>query len=297
MTKKILIVIGDKSELESEGYKTYKGLQQLGRDEYSCVRYRNIEIVMTSEQVHITADGVDINEYDLVYIRDFQGYEPERNTIADYCKRRGIVFVNKDTAISQKISKLAQYMVFAFDGVPFPQSVYAHSSRLREVAERNISYPMIVKSILARSGNDNYLINSRSQFDELLTKKPDVKFIAQEAIPNDGDFRVIVLGEKVSCVYRRVAKAGDHRNNVSQGGDKQYLALSEISEESKQVAVAAARSVGRDICGVDIMVDKRSNQPVVLEANFNFGIRAIPGVLSEELEGLSEYLHDRAKGN
>lgn len=292
---KILILIGDKPEHESEGFQTYEGLKELNRDEYDCVRYRDVECIIAPDNVAISVRGNALSSYDLVYIRDFHGYEPERNTIADYCKNNDIRFVNSDVAVSQKISKLAQYSNFAFAGVPFPRSVYAHNSRLAQAAEDVLGYPMIVKSILAKSGNDNFMISSREELDRLLSDRQEVKFIAQEAIPNTGDYRVIVLGDEVSCVYRRVAKDGDHRNNVSQGGDKQYLDLNEVSAEIKRQAVAAAKAVNREVCGVDVMIDERSGEPVVLEANFNFGIRAVPGVLSEELYGLSEYLHRRAK--
>lgn len=291
--KKILILLGDKPNHESEGYKTYEGLQSLAKDNYVAVRYRDVEFFMSSGGVEVTANGVPLSKYDLVYIRDFHGYEPERNTVADYCRHKHIVFINSDTATSQKISKLAQYMTFAFAGVPFPKSVYAHTTHLADAAEKSLSYPIVVKSILAKSGNDNYLIASRQELDKLLASRPDVKFIAQEAIPNRGDYRVIVLGDNVSCVYQRVAREGDHRNNVSQGGDKRYLNVDDVDDAIKRSAIAAAQSVDRDICGVDVMIDERNGAPLVLEANFNFGIRAVPGVLSEELYGLAEYLHGR----
>jgi glutathione synthase/RimK-type ligase-like ATP-grasp enzyme len=95
-------------------------------------------------------------------------------------------------------------------------------------------------------------------------------------------------------VYRRVAQAGDHRNNVSQGGDKQYLPVDAIPKEAIELAVRASQVLGRDICGADIMLHQQTGTPVVLEANFNFGIRALPGIVSEELHGLARYLHHRA---
>ena len=291
---RILILIGDKPQNESEGYKTYEGLEQLGKDEYAVARYQDVEFAITPTEAVVAAGGIPLTGYDLVYIRDFHGYEPERNTIGDYCNHAGIAFVNADTAVSQKISKLAQYMAFSFQGLSFPRSVYAGTARLRAAAEATLSYPMIVKSIVAKSGNDNHYVTSQEQFDELLATYPDVKFIAQEAIPNDGDYRVIVLGDRASCVYRRVAQSGDHRNNISQGGEKQYLPLEDVPAAITELAVAASRALGRDICGADIMINQRTDQPVVLEANFNFGIRAVPGVLSEELYGLAEYLHTRA---
>lgn len=291
----IVILIGDKPDHESEGYQTYQGLQELARDTYTVTRYRDVEFYIALDDVRVVANGIPLTEYDLVYIRDFHGYEPERNTIADYCAQHGVAFVNADVAISQKISKLAQYMAFSSRHVPFPRTVYAHPSRLADAAENMLAYPMIVKSILARSGNDNYLVSSREELDALLVDRPTDKFVAQEAVPNKGDYRVIVLGDTASCVYLRTAKEGDHRNNVSQGGDKQYLNVDSVPDAITSAAINAAHAVGRDICGVDVMIDERDGMPTVLEANFNFGIRAVPGVLSEELYGLSEYLHRRAQ--
>lgn len=292
---KILILLGDKPDAESEGYKTYAGLQGLGKDEYEIAYYRDVVFTMGLVAPSVIANGSTLTSYDLVYIRDFHGYEPERNTIADYCQYAGIRFVNTDTAQSQKISKLAQYMTFAFHGLSFPPSVYAGRSHLRAAAEKTFSYPMVVKSILAKSGNDNHYVTSAEQFDEVLLGYPEVKFIAQQAIPNDGDYRVIVMGDQATCVYRRLAQGGDHRNNISQGGDKQYMSLADVPAPITTLAIAASQAVGRDICGADIMINRETNEPVVLEANFNFGIRAVPGVLSEELHGLADYLHTRAK--
>jgi glutathione synthase/RimK-type ligase-like ATP-grasp enzyme len=263
-------------------------------DEYAIARYRDVIFHIAQDTIDITVNEVPLTAYDLVYIRDFHGYEPERNTIADYCQHVGLPFVNADTAISQKISKLAQYMTFAFHGLSFPRSVYAHMYRLQEAAERVLSYPMIVKSIVAKSGNDNFYVTSSEEFKEIVEAHADGKFVAQEAIPNDGDYRVIILGDTASCVYRRVAQAGDHRNNVSQGGDKQYLPVDAIPKEAIELAVRASQVLGRDICGADIMLHQQTGTPVVLEANFNFGIRALPGIVSEELHGLARYLHHRA---
>jgi glutathione synthase/RimK-type ligase-like ATP-grasp enzyme len=236
-------------------------------------------------------NGVSIDEYDLVYIRDFHGYEPERNTIADYCKKNGVVFANQDTAVSQKISKLAQYMIFASHDIPFPESVYAHTSRLAQAAEETLAYPMIVKSILASSGDDNYYVESREQLDEILSRHADQKFIAQEAVPNEGDFRIVTLGDRALTVYRRVAASGDHRNNVSKGGDSQYISHEDTPDGMHDIALKVSRAVGRDVCGVDVMVDTRDESMVVLEANFNFGVTTAPEGL---FDAMAEYFHDQA---
>lgn len=287
----ILILIGDKPEAQSEGYYTFQKLQQRERDTYTCVRYCDVEFRLAPAATSITVNGTSIDNYDLVYIRDFHGYEPERNTIADYCEENGIAFANQDTAVSQKISKLAQYMTFAIRGIPFPKSVYAHTSRLARSAEETLAYPMIIKSILASSGDDNYYVESRKQLDRVLSRHEGQKFIAQEAIPNEGDFRIVTLSDRALTVYRRVAAPGDHRNNVSKGGDSQYISQEDTPDGMHDIALKAAQAVGRDVCGVDVMVDTRDGSMVVLEANFNFGVTTAPEGL---FDAMAEYFHGQA---
>lgn len=290
----IAILRGDKPDAQSEAVKTFEGLRAIGKDEYILIPYREIIFEITSDSVTVTYHGQDLADFELVYIRDFQGYEHERNAVAQYLQHHKKKFVNADVATFQHVSKLTQYVAFALESIPIPSSLYGHGEALKAAINAKFDFPIIVKSITANSGDDNFLVSNAGELDEILNEHSSKKLIAQEVIPNEGDLRIIVLGDRVGCVYGRVAKPGDHRNNVSQGGDKQYYSLDEIPVEHLELAIKAAHVVNREICGVDLMVDTRTAQPIVLEANFNFGIRAVPGVLSEELHGLADYLHERA---
>lgn len=295
----ILILKGDKPNSDSEAYKTFQGLAQLGQDDYTLVEYRDVVFVFNNQKTavyYFDADGNprDLASFDLVYIRDFHGYEHERNCIALYLQHRQVSFINTDLANFQHISKLTQYAQFAFSGISIPDSLFVHHAHLVDQAEQHFSYPMIVKSIVAKSGEDNHLVRDRAQL-EGLAANTQAKYIVQAFVPNESDYRFIVLGDTVSCVYRRTRQGtGEHRNNVSQGGDKEYIDPAAVPEQQKQLAIAAAQAVGREICGVDLMVNSQTGELIILEANFNFGIRAVEGVLSEELHGLADFLHQRA---
>ena len=290
----IAILKGDKPNQTSEAYKTFRSLEQVGGDDYSLILYRDLVFEISQTGADIVYQGKSLKEFDLVYIRDFQGYEHERNTVALFLQKHGIRFLNQDVAQFQHLSKLSQYMTYSFNGLPIPHSWYGSGEEfLTTIAEKN-AFPLIVKSITANSGNDNFVVHDKEQLFATFKDHGHKKLIIQEAIQNEGDYRLIVLGDSVSCVYYRKAQAGDHRNNISQGGEKQYLALSDVPEGLIALAVAAAKAVNREICGVDIMVHSGTQEPVVLEANFNFGIRAIDGTISDEIYGLAEYLHTQA---
>lgn len=291
---KIAIIKGDKIDSDSEAYATVAGLREINRDEYTLIRYGDLLFTISDGDVSIKDGSNDLRDFDLVYIRDFQGYEFERNAIAHYLRQHAKRFLNSDVQNFQHISKLTQYLTFAFNQVPIPYTLFGKGAVLVEGVLGKLSFPMILKSITGNSGADNFLIRDEVELRTTLEANAQIKFVAQEYIPNDGDLRMIVLGDKVECVYSRIRKPGDHRNNVSQGGDKHYLSLDEVADQYKQLAVQAAAVVGREICGVDVMINSSTQSAIVLEANFNFGIRAIPGTLSDELYGLSEYLHLKA---
>jgi glutathione synthase/RimK-type ligase-like ATP-grasp enzyme len=293
----ILILKGDKPNEQSEAYQTYTGLREIGTDTYSLASYSDLVFEISDEtyKVYYEEDGArrDLADFDLVYIRDFRGYEPERNCVAHYLRARKKRFVNSDVGNFQYLSKLTQYAQFATHGVPIPRSVYGHGSKLEALVASNFELPVIVKAITANSGEDNYLVRTAEELKELAARVTG-KYIIQEFVPNERDFRVIVLEDEVKCVYSRERKEGEHRNNVSQGGNKTYLDLAKFPEDHKQLAIKAAQLLSREICGVDLMVNSDTGKALILEANFNFGIRAIPGVISEELHGLAEYLHKKA---
>ncbi|MEO5950530.1 MAG: ATP-grasp domain-containing protein [Candidatus Saccharimonadales bacterium] len=290
----IAILKGDKRDDKSEAFQTYNGLASIGKDTYILITYAELIFELRDGYSCVRVGNKDLSSFDLVYIRDFQGYEYERNAVALYLKHHGVRFLNTDTAKFQHISKLTQYMQFVFSDVSIPSSIFGQGQYLIDAIENKFGYPAIVKSITGNSGNDNFLVKNHDELDKVINDHNQTKFIAQEFIPNDGDLRVIVLGGKVECIYSRIGKASDHRNNISQGGDKEYLDMNSVSTEHKDLAVRAALALGREICGVDVMVNKQTNKAIILEANFNFGIRAVPGVLSDELIGLASYLHETA---
>ena len=69
----IAILRGDKPDAQSEAVKTFEGLRAIGKDEYILIPYREIIFEIMSGSVTATYHGQDLADFDLVYIRDFQG--------------------------------------------------------------------------------------------------------------------------------------------------------------------------------------------------------------------------------
>lgn len=91
--------------------------------------------------------------------------------------------------------------------------------------------------------------------------------IFQNFIHNDGDFRILCLGGKVLGIIKRIAKKGDFRNNISQGGSVEVVEDRIIYEKVSNIALKVASIFDLDFCGVDIIYDQNKGQYFFLEIN------------------------------
>jgi ribosomal protein S6--L-glutamate ligase len=104
----------------------------------------------------------------------------------------------------------------------------------------------------------------------------------QEYIKEAGgaDIRCFVIGEKVVAAMKRQAKAGEFRSNLHRGGSASVI---RITPEERSTAVRAARTMGLNNAGVDIL---RSNHgPVVMEVNSSPGLEGIERATDLDVAG------------
>ncbi len=100
-------------------------------------------------------------------------------------------------------------------------------------------------------------------------------YYLQEYIPHDDwDIRVFVLGERVLAAMAR--RGNGWKTNVAQGARSETLALDPALAE---LALAAARLVGADYAGVDLLCD-RQDRPFVLEVNSIPGWRGLQSTVA-----------------
>jgi glutathione synthase/RimK-type ligase-like ATP-grasp enzyme len=131
------------------------------------------------------------------------------------------------------------------------------------------SYPFIIKTIDGSMGEDNYLVTNDSELKGVVSKHKDVLFIAQEFIPDEFDYRVIVVDGDPKLVIKRARTNPDtHLNNTSQGAEGTIIPIEQMHKEVLDMAVAAAVAVRRPyFCGVDIIQNTETKEHYVLEVN------------------------------
>jgi hypothetical protein len=109
---------------------------------------------------------------------------------------------------------------------------------------------------------------------------PTSEILVQEKIEADYDLRIHVIVEnsrtskdyRVLGVMKRLRIEGDFRTNYSLGGKTENVI---ISPEIEEIAIEAAKATGCLWCGVDIIIDKFTQKPYVLEVNASPGTEGI----------------------
>ena len=107
--------------------------------------------------------------------------------------------------------------------------------------------------------------------------------LVQEYIKEAGgaDIRCLVVGGKVVAAMKRQAPEGEFRSNLHRGG---MATLIRLTKEERATAVKAAKVLGLNVCGVDIL--QSSNGPVVMEVNSSPGLEGIEAATGKDVASM-----------
>ena len=120
-----------------------------------------------------------------------------------------------------------------------------------------------------------------------------VNIMVQEFIKEAGgtDIRALVVGGKVIAAMQRTGAEGDFRSNLHRGGSAKTV---RISPEERSTAVRAAKTLGLNVCGVDML---RSNHgAVVMEVNSSPGLEGVEKATGMDIaDKIIGYIEKNAK--
>lgn len=185
----------------------------------------------------------------------------------------GVLVLNSPRALEAAIDKYLSLARIEAAGLPVPPTAVC------ETLERALSHfealggDVVVKPLFGSEGRGVERVSSRreaeSKFREI--EAAGAVIYLQRFVRHPGhDYRVLTLGGAVLCAMRRLA-AGGWITNVARGARPEAM---EAGPELASLALAAARAVGAEVAGVDIVPDEEG-RPWVLEVNAVPGWRAI----------------------
>lgn len=231
----------------------------------------------------------DLKNYDAIILRGsgFRQMFDVLLAISTYCRKYSIKLVN-DYSHTYDFSKLSQSVRLTDEEIAVPQTVFFTPAVLREGYSLPFELPCILKDVQGAHGTNNYVVKSFEQAKDIIQSKPNVRFILQEFVPNDGDLRVLLLGAG-QLIIKRNAMEGSHLNNTSQGGEAVLLDTPLLEGSVLKLARNAATILNLQCAGVDIIIDIRTKRHYVLEVNSQPQLHT-GAFLDEKKKLISEYL-------
>jgi ribosomal protein S6--L-glutamate ligase len=216
----------------------------------------------------------------------------------------GVFPVNESVAISRSRDKLRSLQLLSRKGIGLPVTGFAHSpDDVQDLIKSVGGAPLVVKLLEGTQGIGVVLAETQKAAESVIEAfmNMDANILIQEFIKEAGgaDIRCFVVGDKVVAAMQRQAAEGEFRANLHRGGKSSLI---KVTPEERSTAVRAAKIMGLNVCGVDML---RSNHgPVVLEVNSSPGLEGIEratqknvaGIIIEFVEKSARRNHTRTRG-
>jgi ribosomal protein S6--L-glutamate ligase len=187
----------------------------------------------------------------------------------------GIFVANGSDAIGKSRDKLFSSQLFSQNGIQIPITGFAKSPLdTTDMINMVNGAPLIIKLLEGTQGKGVVMAENAKAAESVINafKSLQANILVQEYIKEAGgkDIRCFVIDGKVVASIQREATKGEFRANLHQGGTASVV---RVTGEEKKMAVKAAKVLGLQIAGVDII---RSNKgPLVLEVNSSPGLEGI----------------------
>ncbi len=256
---------------------------------YMNIASRRPEVYYNGEKLEgydavIPRIGASVTFYGMAVLRQFE--------------MQGVYPLNESVAIGRSRDKLRSMQLLARDGIGLPVTTFAHDPKqTEEVLELAGGAPVVIKLLEGTQGIGVVLADTKRSAKSVVEafRGAGINILLQEFIKEAGgtDIRAIVVGKRVVAAMKRTGAAGDFRSNLHRGGSAELIKL---SPEERSTALRAAKSMGLNVCGVDML---RSNHgPVVMEVNSSPGLEGVEKATGLDIAGkIIEYIEKNAKPN
>lgn len=236
--------------------------------------YCYMNVAASNPNVHYRG-GEPLPRFDAVIPRIGASITYYGTALLRHLETMGIYTLNASIAISRSRDKFRSLQLLARKGIPMPLTSFAQSPDDTEDLIRMVGgAPLVIKLLEGTQGKGVILADSHQSAVSIINafKEMSTNILVQEFIEESRgvDIRCLVIGDKVVASAKRLAKEGEFRANVHQGGTAIKV---QLSPQERAIAVHAAKTMGLKLAGVDLI---RSNHgPLVLEINSSPGLEGI----------------------
>ena len=230
--------------------------------------------------------GKSLNAVDAVITRIRPSMTYYGTALARQFESMGVYTTNGSAAISQSRDKLFSLQLMLKSGINIPTTGFANSPMdTKDLIEMVGGAPLIVKLLEGTQGKGVVLAETQKAAESVINafKALRANLLVQKFIKEarGRDLRCFVIGGKVVASIERRAAAGEFRANIHQGGTAHIV---KITAEERRLAVKAAKVLGLQVAGVDII--RSGNGPLLLEVNSSPGLEGIETATGKDIAGM-----------
>ena len=240
--------------------------------------------------------GEPLGEFDAVIPRIGASITFYGTAVLRQFEMQGVFPLNESVAITRARDKLRSLQLLSRKGIGMPVTGFAHSpDDVDDLIKMVGGAPLVIKLLEGTQGIGVVLAETRKAAESVIEAFMGLKanIMVQEYIAESrgADIRCFVVGNKVVAAIKRQAAPGEFRSNLHRGGSAEVI---KITPEERSTAVRAARIMGLNVAGVDVL---RSNHgPLVMEVNSSPGLEGIEGATGKDIAGMIiKWMEDNAK--
>jgi len=264
--------------------------------EMHVINYARCYMNITSHRPAVISQGVSLEGYDAIIPRIGASYTFYGTAVVRQFEMMGVFPANESQAISRSRDKLRSLQLLAREGIGLPVTGFARSTRDTDGLIKLVGgAPLVVKLLEGTQGIGVVLAETMKAAESVIEafRGLEANILVQEYIKeaHGEDIRCFVVGGKVIAAMKRKGDAGEFRSNLHRGGSAREV---KITPEERSTAMRAARTMGLNISGVDLL---RSNHgPVVMEVNSSPGLEGIERATGIDVAGkILEFIEANAE--
>ncbi len=250
--------------------------------EVTIIKYKECNASIEKNNPTVSYKGEDLSKFDAIIPRIASYMTRYGTAIVRQLEMQGVYTISSSIAINRSRDKLRSMQLLAKAGVGVPKTVFSRNSAdIDDLIDKLGGTPVIIKLARGTHGNGVVLAETKKAAKSVLqafylTNEDGTNILLQEFVKESAgtDIRAFVVGGRVVASMKRQSLDDDFRSNLHKGGEGTVIKL---TEEERKMAIKAARAMGLNVAGVDMMRSERG--PLILEVNASpgFGIEKVTG--------------------
>lgn len=273
----------DATQLKPEAYEIRRLLEEAEKEgiELDVFKPEQFDLIVTREgDKSILINSERHSLPDFVIPRMGAGTTYFTFAVLRHMERLGIHIVNSSSSIEVVKDKLYSQQILAENNLPVPKTMLVKFPVDIDLVEKNLGFPVVVKTLSGSQGSGVFLAENRRTFDDLMqlieaTNKA-ANVILQEFVKasRGTDLRVFTLGGRAIACFKRSGGDGSFKANFSAGGSVEPY---EITPEIEWLATQTSKILNLDMAGIDLLFDEDHFK--ICEANSSPGFQGLEDAL------------------